>query len=33
VIVQTIGLSNEHLVSEIALFGKDCFLITAGLRF
>ncbi len=33
VIVPAIGLSNEHLVSEIALFGKDCFLITAGLRF
>lgn len=33
VIVPTVGLSNEHLVGEIALFGKDCFLITAGLRF
>ena len=33
VIVPTIGLSNKHLVGEIALFGKDCFLITAGLRF
>jgi len=32
-IVPAIGLSNEHLVSEIALFGNDCFLITAGLRF
>ena len=33
VIVPAIGLSSEHLVGEIALFGKDCFLITAGLRF
>lgn len=33
VIVPAIGLSDEHLVGEIALFGRDCFLITAGLRF
>ena len=32
-IVPAIGLSNKHLVSEVVLFGKDCFLITAGLRF